>query len=166
MALIGSILPRHYDFTCSVEIEAAPEQIFDEVNPLSNWQSWSNWNSELVSDLEISGQAGIGNTMTWSDPRGSGKIWIVESQRPQRVEYRQRFGNFPESTGVISIEPSTVELSDVERGKYRTTVHWRNIGRLPGGPFYGFMAPFFPSNMEVEYQKFLDRLKSKLETVH
>ena len=39
VAIIGSLLPRSYDFSTEIEIDAAPESIFPEINEIANWKN-------------------------------------------------------------------------------------------------------------------------------
>lgn len=161
-ALIGSLLPRSYDFTCEIEIAAPAERIFGEINQLQNWQTWTTWNPAEVEGLSVActGEPGVGCAMTWTDPRGSGKLWIVRSERPQRIDYLTRFGNFPEMESSILLIP---EMAN-ENGEV-TRVKWNSRGRLPGGPFYGFWASQFSGHMQQQYQRWLEKLKAKMEAL-
>ena len=53
IAIIGSVLPRDYDFQTSRQIDADPGVVFSMINELPKWQQWSNWNPERVADLKI-----------------------------------------------------------------------------------------------------------------
>lgn len=157
LAIIGSLLPRSYDFESQVQIEASPKRVFDEVNTIANWRDWTQWNPERIPDLEVKysgSETGVGATQSWTDVRGSGKLWITESQPDQLIVYEMVFANFPRMTSRIEIQPIGEQ----------THVRWSSQGKLPGGPFYGFFAPFFSTQMGYEYERNLDELKQKLES--
>jgi exonuclease V gamma subunit len=98
--------------------------------------------------------------MTWTDPRGNGKLWIVQSQSPETVDYLMRFGNFPEMESSIRLSPTGADVDNPV-----TTVRWNSRGRLPGGPFYGVWAHQFSNHMQQRYQQWLVKLKAKMEAI-
>ena len=156
LAVLGSILPRNYEFASEIQIAEPPDVVFTEVNQLSNWQSWSQWNPAEIPGLSVqySGPAsGVGSVQTWTDIRGSGKLWITKSETPDLIEYEMIFANFPKLVGQIM----------VTKKDSGSVVRWSSHGKLPSGPFYGFFAPFFSTQMSGEYEKSLLKLQSKLE---
>ncbi len=156
-ALIGSLLPRSYDFKTQVDITAPADAVFAELNTLPNWKDWSQWNPNEIPGLEVkySGpDSGVGATQRWTDVRGEGKLWFTESVTNEKIEYEMLFAKFP-------LMLSQIELVS---GGANTTVTWSSSGRLPGGPFYGFFAPFFSTHMQHEYERSLEKLKLKIES--
>lgn len=151
VAIVGNFLPRSYDFQVTRQIQADPAIVFSMINELPNWQQWSNWNPERVEDLKIQYgpvKAGQGAVQTWTDARDSGKLWITESVENRLVEYRLKFGSFPEMQSRIQLQPN-------DNG---TLVSWSSQGQLPAGPFYGYSAILFPKQMSYQYQDNLKRL--------
>jgi hypothetical protein len=162
-ALLGSLLPRSYDFTCEIDIAAPPEEIFEQIDQLRNWPSWTNWNPGEIEGLTVqcAGESGVGCAMSWTDSRGSGKLWIVESVPPQSMTYLMRFHHFPEMTSEFRLAPLSPKLSGSEPAP--TRVKWTSRGSLPSGPFYGYWASQFSIQMQAQYQRSLEKLKAKLE---
>jgi hypothetical protein len=163
-ALIGSLLPRSYEFRSEIEIAALPAEVFSELNQLSTWQTWSHWKrTDLPGfELEYTGsEAGVGATQAWTEPRGSGKLWITVSEPNQRIEYESLFANFPKMSGVILLTP--IKGDGDQAAETKTKIEWVNSGSLPAGPTYGYLAPFFPGQMQYVYDNSLARLKTKLE---
>lgn len=148
IAIIGSLLPRSYDFEVTETISASPEQIYQEIETLPKWQAWSQWSleNENVTSLEYSEDS---LSQTWTDQRGEGSLWITDRQENQSVSYSMTFGNFPEMK-------STIELKSLGEGS--TKVSWRSQGELPGGPFYGYFGPFFSTGMRSHYQYGLSKI--------
>ncbi len=156
LAVLGTVLPRNYEFASEIQLAVSPELVFAEVNQLSNWQTWSQWNPAEIPGLTIqhSGPgAGVGSVQTWTEPRGSGKLWITHSMAPDRLDYEMTFANFPKMT-------SSIQITRQDSG---SMVRWSSRGRLPSGPFYGFFAPFFSTHMIGAYDKSLLKLQAKLE---
>lgn len=156
-AIVGSLLPRSYSFTCEIAINADQTQIFPQINSLRNWTNWSRqWNPAEIENLEIqyNGQpTGVGAAQTWTDRRGEGKLWITRSSPNQSITYELIFDGFPKMISQIELVP----------GISTTNVRWSSEGRLPGGPFYGYFGSFFSSHMKTEYDKSLEKLKSFVE---
>ncbi len=165
-AIIGSLLPRGYDFQTEIDIAAAPETIFPKINSLKNWQTWSKqFSPDEIEGLEIKyngDESGVGAAQSWSDGRGDGKLWITESQPNQSVSFDMTFGSFP--TMSSQIELTSEPNPDKEEGR-TTKVIWSSKGTLPGGPFYGYFGSFFGAQMQNQYDKSLEKLKSVVEGV-
>lgn len=156
-AIVGSLLPRSYSFTSEIEIAEEPAKLFPMINSLQNWQQWSRqWNPNEIESLEIQyngNPAGVGAAQTWTDIRGSGKLWITESTADQSIKYEMTFANFPKMTSQIELVPAGS----------MTRVKWSSQGKLPGGPFYGYFAAFFSAQMKSEYERSLKELKTVAE---
>lgn len=157
-AIIGSLLPRSYSFVSEIQIDGNQQEIFEKINSLPEWQSWSKqWNPEEIEGLEISynGESeGIGAAQTWSDIRGTGKLWITKSKPFDSIEYEMEFANFPKMTSRFELEPIKTGIQ----------VRWSSDGKLPGGPFYGYFAAFFSGQMQAEYERSLEKLKLLIES--
>ena len=148
IAIIGSLLPRSYDFEIKETISASPERIYQEMETLPKWQGWSQWSieNETVESLEYSDD---GLSQTWTDERGEGSLWITNREENQSVSYSMTFGNFPEMK-------STIHLKSLGEGS--TEVRWQSQGQLPSGPFYGYFGPFFSTGMKSHYQYGLSKI--------
>ena len=160
-ALIGSLLPRSFDFSTSIVIHAPREQVFPLLDRLESWPQWSRqWNTKEIEELEITYndvEQGVGAAQSWKDRRGEGKLWITESTKNESIAFDMDFANFPRMTSRMEL----TELADEDGPK--TKVQWSSKGKLPGGPLYGVMAPFFSDQMMHEYDKSLQRLKEIAE---
>jgi hypothetical protein len=155
--LIGSLLPRSFETSSSVSINAPASQIFPCLNDLRQWQAWSPWNAHAIPGLSVeigNPSSGVGATQTWVEPRGEGKLWITDVVETEQVKFKSRFANFPEMESSIVLKP--------EAGN-ATQVSWASRGSLPGGPFYGWFGLSFSSALQEEYNKSLSRLKETVE---
>lgn len=157
LAVIGSFLPRDYQTSTSVLIQATPEQVFPFVNDLQLWQSWSPWNAHDNPQLSVQlGEqtSGEGATQTWTEPRGDGKLWLTSADPNRKVGFSFRFANWPQSDGSLELNAEGAA----------TRVTWRSAGSMPGGPMYGWLGLMFSSSpLEAEYNKSLQRLKSTID---
>ena len=158
LCLFEQLLPRSYDFQQSVEIARRPEEIFPQLNSIKKWPQWSQqFNMQKIQGLDIkySGKdEGVGAAQTWTEIRGSGKLWITESTPNETLTYEVEFHNFPKMTSTFTLDPA---------GEDKTVVTWRSTGQLPRTPLYGLMAPVFGTQMEYEYEKSLAALKALVE---
>lgn len=158
LLLFEQLLPRSYDFQQSVEINGPAEEIFPYLNSLKKWPQWSQqFNMQVIDGLVIkySGtDEGVGAAQTWTEIRGSGKIWISESSPSEALTYEGEFHNFPKMTSGFTLDSA---------GENKTLVTWRSAGQLPRTPLYGLMAPIFSTQMGHEYEKSLAALKALVE---
>lgn len=157
IAVIGSLLPRDYETSASINIDAPPEKIFPLVNQLRFWSRWTYWNGHDTPGLEVeySGpESGVGSIQTWTEPRGNGKLWVSESIENQSIVYQSDFTGFPTMNGSIQLE------SDGDQ----TIVRWNSNGSLPSGPFYGWFGMAFSNALSGQYNQSLKKLKQIVES--
>ena len=158
LLLFEQMLPRSYDFQQSVEINRPAEEIFPYLNSLKKWPQWSEqFNMQKIDGLIIkySGtEEGLGAAQTWTEIRGTGKIWISESKPYEELSYEGEFHNFPKMSSTFTLDPA---------GDEKTIVTWRSTGRLPQTPPYGLLSTIFEAQMEHEYEKSLAGLKALVE---
>ena len=158
LLLAERMLPRSYDFQQSVEIERPAAEIFPYLNSLKKWPQWSQqFNVELIEQLVIKyngTEEGVGAAQTWTEIRGSGEIWITESEPSETLAYAAAFHGFPEMNSTFTLASA---------GENKTLVKWRSTGELPSTPLYGLMSTIFVSQMEYEYEKSLAGLKALVE---
>lgn len=152
VAVVGSLLPRSYDFEVAQTVQATPEEVYQRIDTFPDWQGWSQWSAESENVLLLK-YSDDGKTLDWTDNRGKGTMKIVETEANQRVKVTSNYGDFPEMV-------STLEISN-DAGV--TIIVWRSVGRLPSGPFYGYFSPFFPNGMRAQYGESLRKLKLQCE---
>ena len=151
-ALIGSFLPHGYSFSVSTEIQASATEVFDSIDNLPKWKTWSQWNPDEIQDLSVE-YSSDGKSQKWTDVRGDGKLWFTGVDEPNRLDYEMRFSSFPEMKSSIILTP-TGET---------TKVVWSSEGVLPSGPFYGYFRSVFESGMKRQYETSLQKLKRVVE---
>ena len=77
--IIGAILPTHYEFERSTDINASKEAVFAAVNDLRTWEQWGPWNKEDTTMVMSFGDVttGVGASYSWtSQNSGDGKMTI------------------------------------------------------------------------------------------
>ncbi|MEM9731205.1 MAG: SRPBCC family protein [Myxococcota bacterium] len=148
---IGLFLPKDYRVERSIQIEAPPELVFDQVNSFRNWDEWSPW---LAQDPTIKNEfsgpdSGVGAKVAWtSQDSGEGSQTITSSERPKRIETRLDFGNMGQPGADFSFEP---------RGD-GTLVTW-GLSGTGVGALGGYFAQFLDRLIGPTYEDGLTRLK-------
>jgi hypothetical protein len=152
IAAIGWALPHNYSLATSTTIKASPREVYAQIDLTPKWKAWSQWNSDEIKDLTVEYGAD-GKSQSWTDVRGTGKLWFVDQKQDQRIDYRMRFANFPE-----------MDASIVLKAKGESTeVTWTSEGKLPSSPFYGFFRHIFVQQMQLQYDQSLQKLKTAVE---
>jgi carbon monoxide dehydrogenase subunit G len=153
---VGVFLPKDFRVERSIEIDAAPEVVFDEVDALAKWSAWSPW---LARDPSIQNtysgpEWGVGATVSWtSEKSGSGRQTITKSERPTRIETELDFGEMGKPSADWTFEPSGG----------RTKVTWGLSGEAVG-PLGGYFAKMMDGWVGKDYEDGLQRLKQHIES--
>jgi carbon monoxide dehydrogenase subunit G len=153
---IGAFLSKDFRVERSIEIAAAPEVVFEEVNSLKNWNAWSPWLARDPSmQTTYSGpDSGVGATATWtSEKSGSGTQTITKSERPTRIETALDFGDMGQPNSGWTFEPSGEG----------TKVTWSLSGEAVG-PLGGYFAKMMDAWVGKDYEDGLQSLKQHLES--
>jgi uncharacterized protein YndB with AHSA1/START domain len=81
--------PDTFSIVRSLKINAAPEQVFAEINDFNRWKSWSPWEKkDLTMQRTFSGSAsGVGTIYEWNGNNnvGQGRMEILESTAAQKI---------------------------------------------------------------------------------
>jgi carbon monoxide dehydrogenase subunit G len=155
----GLLLPGEIRVTRSIEIDAAPEQVFPLVNDLEAFNRWSPW-ATLDGDTEydLSGpESGVGARLSWSSDNpevGSGSQEIVGSSFPERVELRLDFQAQGSAEASFDLEP-------LESGTRVTWSFGYEIGYDLIGRYLGLLMEGLVGS---KYEEGLARLKRLAET--
>ena len=152
---IGAFLPKDFRVERSIEMDASPEAVFDQVNSLKSWGAWSPWIARDPSiKNEYSGpEAGVGASVTWtSEKSGGGTQTITRSDRPTRIETTLDFGDMGQPNADWTFEPK----GDGVR------VIWGLSGNA-AGPLGGYFAKMMDGWVGADYESGLARLKEVAE---
>lgn len=152
---VGLFLPEDYRVERSIEIDAAPETVFDQVNSLQNWNAWSPWvaKDSTIKNSYSGPAAGVGSKVTWtSENSGSGSQTITFSERPTRIESHLDFGDMGQPKADWTFEPD----GD------KTLVTW-GLSGTAGGLLGGYFARMMDDWVGSDYADGLARLKKLTE---
>ena len=134
--VIGLFLPSKQYLERSITIYTPPSVVFEEVNSLKKWESWSPWRSiDPHAMAKYEGpEAGIGCTMSWSSDHpkvGKGTQRIVVSEPNQHVVMRMDFAGWD---GTV-----TADWKFEEQAEGETRVTWSNDSDNKGKLFNKYM---------------------------
>ncbi len=87
-------LPGDVTVEATTEIKASPETVFNEVNTLRNWKSWSPFEDDSTMTDKYAGPVeGVGAKRTWtSQHMGNGNMVITKSIPGQLIGTKLDFG--------------------------------------------------------------------------
>jgi carbon monoxide dehydrogenase subunit G len=152
---IGAFLPKDFRVERSIEIDAPPEVVFDQVDSLPKWAAWSPWIARDPSiENEFTGpEAGVGSTVTWtSEKSGNGTQTITLSERPKRIEMKLDFGEMGQPNADWAFAPSGDGV----------VVTW-GLSGTAAGPLGGYFAKMMDGWVGADYEDGLARLKEVAE---
>jgi uncharacterized protein YndB with AHSA1/START domain len=123
---VAYVQPDTYDVSRSTTINAPPAVVFEQVNNLRKWESWSPWKElDPTQKITFAGpEAGKDAKMTWSGDAwkvGEGSMMISESQPNERVAFNLEFVKPMKGT-------STAEFTFKSEGN-QTLVTWNSKGQ-------------------------------------
>ncbi|QGX39593.1 SRPBCC family protein [Permianibacter aggregans] len=159
LAGIGFLLPSSVQVERSVVINASPEQVFNKLNDLQQFNEWSPWyGMDPKAQYSYEGPAtGAGAKMIWKseDPNvGAGSQEIVESTPYTLIRARLEFVG----QGGADAE---YRLKAVEQGTEVTWAFSTDFGNDVVGRWFGFLL--FDQMIGADYEKGLNQLKATLE---
>ncbi len=159
VAYVISQQPDEFRITRTRTLNAAPENIFQQVNNLRLWNAWSPWarlDPNAVTTFE-GPEAGVGAVMRWSGNKnvGQGSMTVVESSVPSLVKFKMEFLKPMKAT-------NSAEFTFTAQGG-QTEVSWSIYGHN------NFMRKIFDSLLNcdkmvgVQFEKGLTNLQGLVE---
>lgn len=121
---LASMQPEEFRVERSATVAAPASVVFEQVNNLTKWNSWSPWAKiDPNAKQALEGpEAGKGAIMRWDGKgMGAGSMTIIESQTDDFLQFQMDFTRPIKST-------STVEFSFKPEGE-QTVVTWRMYGK-------------------------------------
>ncbi|MFU8830634.1 MAG: SRPBCC family protein [Wenzhouxiangella sp.] len=108
VVLVGFMLPRQVTIERSIQIDQPAEVIFEVLSDFRHFSQWSPWHQRSPdAGYRIEGpDSGVGSTLIWSDEDGSGagRLWIVDVERPRRIDMQMELGDSEVDT-YFGLEP-------------------------------------------------------------
>ena len=157
--LLGLLLPRRWEVTRSVVINAPAARIHPLIAGFRNWQEWAAWSKELdpLARNTFDGEeTGVGSKWSWlGSKRGHGRMEIVAADPRTGVEVDEAI----ESESVNA--HSSFTYTAVAGG---TRVTWVDTGKLPL-PLGGYFRSTVETQLGGYFQRGLDTLKQKVEAL-
>jgi effector-binding domain-containing protein len=154
---VGFLLPAEVKVQREITVAAAPEEVFDRINNLREFNQWSPWTARdpKIKIVYSGPPAGPEAKMSWTSTiHGTGTQEIKESVPGQSVLYRIEWGG------------TDVVFSDIKLARQpddTTKVTWSYKSELGNNPFKRYMALMYPSWISTDYELGLGRLKGAVE---
>ncbi len=148
LMLIGLVLPGTWSAEASIEIEAAPTEVFPYLNDLSRWDRWTNW-GDIESELSDPPRS-VGASRSWDDPNfGTGSVTITNSTAPTLVRYEVVVEGGASVTGELTIEAVGGA----------SLVTWREEGDFGRNPLMGYVARGMSESQGTQMAEGLEKLR-------
>lgn len=155
--LIGGFLtPSEWRSESSIEIEAPITDVYEQVNTLKHWPSWTAWNPEVYPDLQITfsgAESGPGARYQWFDGAMHGELAIHQAAANESITYTVTMddGEFEMDCGFTFADGAAV------------SVQWACWGESGNNPVARLMMKFYEPMMRKDFERGLQQLKAKLE---
>lgn len=155
----GMLLPRHFEVSRSIIVNAPPEKIHPHLDSFERWPAWSPFDTEdprIVWDSS-GPQAGVGAKRSWKSKKmGDGSQWIVASSVKTGVSMKLEMAGG-------CMEPFDIHFTFTpDAGGTRVT--WIDRGTLPAAPHWRWMGYLLvPSMCGKAFAKGLAALKRTVE---
>ena len=140
----------------SLTIQAPPGKIFDQVNHLPTWATWSPWqlrDPEMKTTYE-GPESGVGAISRWeSETQGSGSQTITESVSPERIVTTLDFGPMGTATSDWTFQPE----GDA------TVVTWGMVSHNGHNLVFRLFGLFLDDMLGPDYEEGLANLQKRVE---
>jgi Polyketide cyclase / dehydrase and lipid transport len=157
---IGFFMPGMTHLERSIEINAPPAQIYEQVNELKNWKNWSAWAkidpNTVWNYSEPS--SGIGSSYTWASQNkdvGNGKMTILEAKPNELVRCKMKLEEMGESMADFKL---------IAKDSTSTKVIWTFDSDNGLNPMKRWFGIFMDKMLGPDYEKGLANLKAFSET--
>ncbi len=157
LVIIGFIMPAKSVCERSLVMKASPDVVFNQVNTLKNWDSWSPWKEmdpKMVNSYnEI--PSGTGAVMSWEGPEsGKGKMTITESIQNQLVKTDLEFDG-------MGVSKCQYKVEAVTGGGSKMT--WTMETDNGNNPFLRLISGMMKGMLEDQFDKGLNNISKLTE---
>ena len=152
------LLPKDVAVARSIEINAAPSDVFPHVNSLKAGQNWSPW-LERDPDVQLTYDGpdeGVGAKMAWASDEpnvGQGTQIITISDPDKQVVTALDFGPMGTATATFTLEGADD----------KTTLTWDLYTDAGNNPMARWMGLVMDDMVGADYETGLANLKSLIE---
>lgn len=158
IVVTGFFLPRVVLIERSILVDHPAHPVFEVLQDFRHFTQWSPW-FERVPDagFRLEGPPrGPGSTLVWTDEGGSGRgrLWIVATDPPQRIDLQLELGD-TEADGFFLVTPADHGRHEVTWGLRAEVSTFDLVGR--------YMSLILPALVGREYAAGLERLADYLD---
>lgn len=149
-------LPSTIHVESSMTINASQEQVFQQVNNVTNWKAWSPWAQQYQDMKTTYGNVTVGKGANYrweSETAGNGSLRITTSESPQYIQTKLDFGD----------QGTVIGEWKFEQNDDSTTVVWsmsRDMGNNPIGKYMGLMMK---GMIKSDFEQGLKNMKELVE---
>jgi effector-binding domain-containing protein len=155
--LLGLIMPKHYEYERSLDMNAPKAVVFEQIDNLKNWEAWGPWKAQDPTNVTTLGEKtqGVGASFSWtSENSGEGSMMVTESTPPTFQKTHLEFKGQGGADGWFKLE-------DGEGGGTKTT--WGMAMDIPY-PFNA-MTLFTGSSMKKSMYDMFDAGLASMKTI-
>jgi len=156
--ITGAVSRKDFRTSQSTVINAPASQVYNVVNDLSTWQSWSPWAEEDPTVTPKMGESyiGKGGSYSWtSEKMGAGSCTITESIKDKQIDNHLDFGPNGSAEAKFTFEP--------DGDGTKTTWYFDSHVDFPMNAMMVFMG--MEKMMDKSYSRGLELLKEKIEAM-
>ena len=149
-----AFMPDRFEVSRSIEIDASPFLVFEQVNDFKNWQNWEPWAKRDSTIVNTNGEitAGVGAYREWASEQSSnGNMTITNSELLKQIDLELNISDFSTFYGHFTFEAS-------ETGVQVTCMDEGNLPFLMRG-----CGPIFDVIMGGDFESGLANLKEYLQ---
>ncbi|TAH42862.1 MAG: hypothetical protein EYC69_04630 [Bacteroidetes bacterium] len=157
---IGLLLPSHVHVERSMTINQPQEMVFNYVNNIKNWNSWSPW-FELdttASYTQAGPPSGVGAQLSWVSTNkdvGRGSMIYTEVSNPSLIKQDLNFMEEGVARGVYTFAPDGTG----------TKITWAFEFDTGFNPLLRILGKFMDGMVGKDFEKGLTKLKTILESM-
>ncbi|MBP7831010.1 MAG: SRPBCC family protein [Kiritimatiellae bacterium] len=156
LVAVGLFLPREYEVSRSILIQAHPIKIFTRVGRLEEWPAWNPWQDGADPTYAVTlGErtSGVGASQTWTSRHGAGEVRFTRTVPTKGIEYDFRFHD-------TWFARAALVFTQAEDG---ILVTWRLRGRVEKPVIGGYVARLMDPMIGGMLEYGLKRLKKAVD---
>ncbi|MDN5215819.1 SRPBCC family protein [Fulvivirgaceae bacterium BMA12] len=152
------VLPSKVFVERSIVVNARPEEVYNYLEDLRNFQEWAYWAEiDPLTAYEYKGALkGVGSRMDWHSEHvgmGYGSLWIVATIPPRQINLDIQLREFD--------KPAQMTFNFLEEGN-GTRITWNFQTKFYG--YWKFFVPMMEEELGPAYEKGLRKIKSVLDS--